>query len=122
MRRIVLLLLIGTLGACASAPRHVALRSSVVANPSGELWVLVGAEDGLPPSPESRQQLVAAWSAEATARCSGEFIGNPSVQVTSFAPPGQPFADPFALGTLTRLTAAFGSAHCTSLFASAATR
>jgi hypothetical protein len=120
MHRIVLLVAIVVLSGCASVPRQPALHSSIVANPSGDLWVIVGAEDGLPPTPEATQQVFAAWSSAASARCNGSYVGNPSVQITSFAEPGQPFADPFASGTRTKFTAALGSERCTSLFASAA--
>jgi hypothetical protein len=119
MRRAALLFASALLGACASVPRQAALHPSVTPSPSGELWVFVGSEDGLPPSVEAKQQLLAAWSSAASASCDGPFVGNPYIQITSFAQPGQPFADPFASGTRTKFTAALGSARCTSLWASA---
>ena len=120
LRYSVLLLLLLMLGACATTPRT--LRSTAFANSAEDFWVLVGSESGLPRTSEAKEELMAAWFAAASATCGGSFVGEPSLQVTSFARAGQPFADPFAPATDTRFTAALGSAHCTSLFASAAER
>jgi hypothetical protein len=115
----VLIVLAGSLGACASLPRDEQFQSSVTANPERELWILVGSEQGVPSSRKGAQRLYEAWSAEATAACAGSYVGTPAIQVTSFAPPGQPFEDPFAPSVHLRFTAALGSAQCTSLVASA---
>jgi|SRR5690348_6818514 len=104
------------LGGCAAASRQVTLHSSVTANPGGDLWVIAGTEQGLPLAPESAQRLLDAWSSEVTANCKGSYTGGPSLQVTSFAAPGQPFADPFAAGTVVKFTAALGNAHCPVMF------
>jgi len=118
-RQIVLLVATALLGACASLPRNGQMRSSVSASPGGTLWVLVGSEQGVPRSRKGALRLFEAWSSAAAAACGGSYIGAPAIQVTSFALPGQPFADPFAPGTPVRLTAALGNAQCTTAFASA---
>ena len=46
------------------------------------------------------------------------FFGAPDIQVTSYAAPGQPFADPSAPGVSLRYTAALGSVTCAGLIAS----
>ena len=118
MLKVALLLAVVLLGACASVPRQSASSSSATVSPLGDLWVLVGSEVGLPVSAESAQYLFAAWSSAARSKCKGSFIGNPYLQVTSFAQPGLPFAEPFAPGASTKFTAALGNARCTDSFAS----
>jgi hypothetical protein len=102
------------LGGCSTVP----LRSTVAANPRGSISILVGAEQGLPPNPRAARRLVDAWSAAATRACAGAYVGAPDIQVTSYAAPGQPFADPSAPGVSLRYTAALGSVTCAGLIAS----
>ena len=117
-RHFSLLVAVASLGACASFPRQEQLQSNVSSNSEGELWVLVGSEQGMPPSSKGAHRLFEAWSSEAAAVCGGSYVGTPAIQITSFAPPGQPFADPYAPGSHARFTAALGSAQCTTTFAS----
>ena len=116
-RHFSVLIALASLGACASLPRQAQFHSSISANPDGLLWVLVGSDQGVPPSRKGAQRLFDAWSAEATAACGGSYVGAPDVQVTSFAPPGQPFIDPFAPGAHIRFTAALGGVQCTTAVA-----
>jgi len=116
--QIAVLLSIALLAACVGVPHHNADNLSVVENSRGSLWILVGDEVGLPPTTASKQQLFAAWTTAARAKCKGSFTGTPFIQVTSFAKPGQPFAEPYSSGTSTRLTAALGFARCPDTFAS----
>jgi hypothetical protein len=95
----------------------VAFWTSAVDDSSGGHALLVGVEEGLPIRRESLQKLLAAWTESAQTLCSGPYIGSPSLQVTSFAAPGHPFADPFARGSDSRFTAVFGHIHCTSILA-----
>jgi len=118
--RSLLFVIFFSLGACSSLPRQSALSASVITNPSGDFWVIVGSEQGLSTSKQSAQHLNEAWSTVARAACGGSFEGTPDLQVTSFALPGQPFADPRAHSPYVKFTAALGSAQCTDLLASTA--
>jgi len=112
-RSLLLVIFLG-LGACSSLPRQSAPSASVTVNPS----VIVGSEQGLSTSKQSAQHLNEAWSTAARAACGGSFEGSPDLQVTSFALPGQPFADPRAHSPYVKFTAMLGSAQCTDLLAS----
>jgi len=98
----------------------VPLKSTVTANPGRAFSILVGVERGLPPSPQAARRLAKAWSEGATHACEGAYVGAPDIQVTSYAAPGQPFADPSAPGVSLRYTAALGSVTCVGLYASIA--
>lgn len=102
------------LGGCSMAP----LKSTLTAYPGRTFSILVGVEQGLPPDPRAARHLADAWFEEAARACEGAYVGAPDIQVTSYAAPGQPFADPSAPGVLLRYTAALGSVTCVGLYAS----
>jgi hypothetical protein len=119
MRSVFPLALIAALCGCATAPRNASFQTSIANNPSGIHSVLVGVAEGLPITDRSLRQLSAAWRTSAGVLCNGPYVGEPSSQISSFAEPGQPFADPYSYvpGTDVRLTAMFGQVSCTSLVA-----
>ena len=120
MRSLLLAAVLFAVAGCASHQRSARLQPSVATSPTGLASVLVGAEQGLPVTVQSEQGLLSAWHALAQKHCAGPYAGYPELQLTSFAQPGEPFADPFASGVYVAYTAAFGQIRCTSLLAASA--